>query len=119
MRMWALFLLFLTVTAHGGEMRVRRATRAGTWYTADATALRKEIEGYFAKAPKVELGGPALALVAPHAGYQYSGRCAGSVYALLRGRDIRRVIVLAPSHRVGRLTRSGRSGALAGPSPSD
>ena len=45
---------------------------------------------------------PVRALIVPHAGYVYSGEIAGAGYALL-ARDaarIRRVVVLAPSHRV-------------------
>ncbi|MBI2307658.1 MAG: AmmeMemoRadiSam system protein B [Rhodocyclales bacterium] len=43
------------------------------------------------------------ALVAPHAGYVYSGPIAASVYALLRpaAATIRRVVLLGPTHRVG------------------
>jgi len=100
MKLWPLILLALGAAACGEEAKVRTATKAGTWYTADPKQLRSDIEGYFAKAPKVELGGPPIAIVAPHAGYRYSGPCAGAAYALLRDRGIRRVIVLAPSHRV-------------------
>ena len=43
------------------------------------------------------------ALIAPHAGYQYSGPVAGSAYALIApSRDaIERVVLIGPSHRVG------------------
>jgi MEMO1 family protein len=40
----------------------------------------------------------AIALVAPHAGYVYSGPVAAYTYASLKGRKIDRVIVIAPSH---------------------
>jgi hypothetical protein len=39
-----------------------------------------------------------LAVVAPHAGYQYSGPVAAYTYAALRGRKFSRVVVIAPSH---------------------
>jgi AmmeMemoRadiSam system protein B len=45
---------------------------------------------------------PPRAVIAPHAGYVYSGPVAGRVYARLaplRGR-IRRVVLIGPSHRV-------------------
>jgi len=46
---------------------------------------------------------PPKALIAPHAGYIYSGPVAASAYARLRQvRDtIERVVLLGPSHRVG------------------
>jgi len=100
MKMWPVFLLILVTACDAQNARVRPAAKAGTWYTKDAKKLRKEIEGYLAAAPKVRLGGPPVALISPHAGYQYSGRCAGAGYALLRGRDVRRVMVLAPTHHV-------------------
>jgi len=39
------------------------------------------------------------ALIAPHAGYVYSGACAGKAHRLWRGAPIRRVILLGRSHR--------------------
>jgi AmmeMemoRadiSam system protein B/AmmeMemoRadiSam system protein A len=42
-----------------------------------------------------------VALVAPHAGYQYSGQVAAYSYALLKGRKFDRVVVIAPSHYEG------------------
>ena len=35
----------------------------------------------------------------PHAGYQYSGKCAAAGYAALGGGDIRRVVILGTPHR--------------------
>jgi AmmeMemoRadiSam system protein B len=42
------------------------------------------------------------ALIAPHAGYVYSGPIAGTAYALLAGRTtgVDRVVLLGPAHRV-------------------
>jgi hypothetical protein len=93
--------LVLAATACAKEARVRPAAKAGTWYAGDPDVLRKRIAGYLAKAPKLDLDGPPVALIAPHAGYRYSGECAAAGYSLLKGRDVRRVIILAPAHRVG------------------
>jgi len=101
MRAWPVFVLLLAAAACGGDAPTARpAAKAGTWYPDDPAVLRKDIEGYFEQAPKAALPGPPVAVIAPHAGYQFSGRCAGAVYAHLRGRDIRRVMVLAPTHHV-------------------
>jgi AmmeMemoRadiSam system protein B len=45
---------------------------------------------------------PPKAVIAPHAGYSYSGPIAASAFAALSGAaaDIRRVVLLGPSHRV-------------------
>ncbi len=62
--------------------------------------LRGEVDNYLGT---VAYEGPApKALIAPHAGYVYSGAVAASAYARLRAvRDrIRRVVLLGPAHRV-------------------
>ena len=40
----------------------------------------------------------AVALVSPHAGYEYAGPVAAYTYASLKGRKIDRVVIIAPSH---------------------
>ena len=79
-------------------MRVRRPAVAGLFYPADPDQLRAAVEHALAAA---EPGPIAQAIVAPHAGYVYSGPVAGSAYArvaLGRGR-ISRVVLLGPAHR--------------------
>ena len=79
----------------------REPAVAGTFYPADAQELRREVLS-FLDAAEPDGGGPPKALVAPHAGYVYSGPVAGSAYALLadRANIIARVLLLGPSHRV-------------------
>ena len=55
------------------------------------------IDGFLAKAAPPPLEN-VVALVAPHAGYIYSGPVAAYSYALLKGRKFDRVVVIAPSH---------------------
>jgi hypothetical protein len=55
------------------------------------------IDGFLAKAEAQPVEN-LRALICPHAGYQYSGPTAATAYKLLVGRDVRTVIVLAPSH---------------------
>ncbi|MBI5330229.1 MAG: AmmeMemoRadiSam system protein B [Betaproteobacteria bacterium] len=74
---------------------------AGAFYPADPAALRRAVHGFLATARPPVLPRPK-ALMAPHAGYVYSGPVAASAYALLtplRG-VIRRVVLLGPVHRV-------------------
>jgi hypothetical protein len=58
------------------------------------------IDGYLAKAAPPPLDN-VVALVAPHAGYIYSGPVAAYSYALLKGRKFDRVVIVAPSHYEG------------------
>ncbi len=74
---------------------------AGAFYPADPRALSTEVDRFLAGARPYP--GPApKAIIAPHAGYIYSGPVAANAYAALRPASdtIERVVVLAPSHRV-------------------
>jgi AmmeMemoRadiSam system protein B len=80
---------------------VRPPAAAGRFYPADPDALRSLIQTLLAQV--LEAAGPApKALIAPHAGYLYSGPIAASAYArLLPARDvIQRIVLLGPSHYV-------------------
>lgn len=80
---------------------IRRAAVAGQFYPGEARELSAAVERYLSQAA-VEAGPVPKAIIAPHAGYVYSGPVAASAYARLRpaaGR-IRRVVLLGPCHRV-------------------
>lgn len=76
---------------------------AGLFYPDDAAVLRRELQRLLAMAPAAAAAAPIpKALIAPHAGYVYSGPIAAYAYARLAplaGR-IRRVVLLGPVHRV-------------------
>ena len=79
--------------------KVRESAVAGMFYPADPAELRGMVEGLLADVP-VKDGVPPKAIIAPHAGYIYSGSIAASAYACLRPVGIRRVVLLGPAHRV-------------------
>ena len=86
------------VTGTAPPERIRAPNVAGVFYPGDAGALRREVDAHLSKA---RAGGPApKALIAPHAGYRYSGSIAASAYARLKPRahEIRRVVLLGPAH---------------------
>ena len=79
---------------------IRPAQVAGTFYSANPVELRNIVDSYLPPG-----SGPDLhpkALIAPHAGYPYSGPIAGIAYASIKdqAKSIRRVVLLGPSHRV-------------------
>jgi AmmeMemoRadiSam system protein B/AmmeMemoRadiSam system protein A len=80
--------------------RIRRAQVAGSWYPGDKEHLAAFVDEMLAEVKPPKLDGKVIALISPHAGYRFSGKAAATGYALLRGRDIRRVIVLAISHHL-------------------
>jgi len=83
---------------------IRQPAVAGMFYPADPDELRQMVDGYLqeALARQDNLTEPPRAIIAPHAGFIYSGPVAASAYArLIPFRDrIRRVVLLGPSHRV-------------------
>jgi len=79
---------------------IRRPVVAGQFYTDDPEALANVIDNFLRQAPQVELPGEILTLIAPHAGYMYSGQVAGSAYRQIQGQPFKTVIVMAPSHQV-------------------
>jgi len=81
-----------------GEQKVRQAGVAGGFYPADPKALTAMMDEMLAKATAPPITDPILAVVAPHAGYQYSGPVAAYTYAALKGHKFSRVVVIAPSH---------------------
>ena len=82
------------------QRRVRPPSVAGFFYPADPAELERTVLAYLDRAaPEVC---PPKALVAPHAGYIYSGPVAASAYACLKPvrERVSRVILLGPAHRV-------------------
>ena len=84
-------------------MRARPPAVAGMFYSDKPQELAAAVKTYVAEATPAATPRPPKAVVAPHAGYIYSGPIAGTAYAALpvRGKDIERVILVGPSHRVG------------------
>ena len=78
---------------------VRPSPIAGTWYSAIPDKLRKTIDSYIEKATLPNLPGEVIALVAPHAGYQYSGSVAGHAFKAIAGRSFDTVAVISPMHQ--------------------
>jgi AmmeMemoRadiSam system protein B len=77
---------------------VRRPVVAGSFYEADPGRLAAAVDGYLEGLAATE--GRPIALIAPHAGYVYSGQVAAYAYAELRGRQYDAVILIGPNHRV-------------------
>jgi AmmeMemoRadiSam system protein B/AmmeMemoRadiSam system protein A len=73
------------------------------FYPGDRDALAQGVTAMLEEARERELGpGFPKALIAPHAGYIYSGPVAANAYVLLRPARgvVKRVVLLGPCHRV-------------------
>ena len=80
---------------------IKHPVVAGLFYPGTPQELQHTVDAFMRQAHPPAEQRPR-ALIAPHAGYRYSGPIAASAYATLRpwADAIRRVVVLAPSHRV-------------------
>ncbi len=79
---------------------VRESVIAGSWYPGKKEDLIKLIDSFLRNTDNAGLK-DIKALIAPHAGYTYSGQVAAWAYKQIAGRKYKKVIILAPSHHVG------------------
>ena len=79
----------------------RMAVWAGQFYPEAPERLRQAVRDYLSSDQPKAWPGPK-AVIAPHAGYCYSGPVAGSAFKAwqLEADVIRRIVLLGPSHRI-------------------
>ena len=78
---------------------IRKAQFAGSWYPGTEKELRVRINNLIGRAKRTDIHGEIIALVSPHAGYDYSGFTAANSYKQIMGEQYEAVIVIATSHR--------------------
>ncbi len=78
---------------------VREASHAGSWYEADRKYLDQQLSTWLSEATSgTNNQFKARAIIAPHAGYTYSGPTAAFAYKHIDPIDIDHVFLLGPSH---------------------
>lgn len=85
------------------DKTIRQTAVAGSFYPADPVELQQMIDGFMRNTAPVKNDAPVpRAIIAPHAGYIYSGPVAASAYARIipAHNKFTRVVLLGPSHRV-------------------
>jgi hypothetical protein len=105
-------------------MTSRRATHAGSWYELGLEKLEGQLDTWLSKVDVEQIPAPPSsvidvdgghfqaeqtwnlpidglkAIIAPHAGYSYSGPAAAWAYRCIDAKDFDRVFILGPSHHV-------------------
>lgn len=77
----------------------RESTAAGLFYPELKIVLEREIDEFLLRAKSNRVIGTIRGLIAPHAGYAYSGLTAATGYRLLKDATYEAVVVVGPSHR--------------------
>ncbi len=85
-----------------GMQNIREPAVAGRFYAGTEAKLKKQVNNLLNNALTESLPGKPVALISPHAGYQYSGLVAAYGYNAIKDYDYKRVIVIAPTHRYAR-----------------
>ena len=88
---------------------VRSSAVAGMFYSSDPRELQADVEDLLQHADV--LNERPKAIIAPHAGYIYSGAVAAAGYACLKNRtdQISRILLLGTCHLAGIAARLGRA----------
>jgi AmmeMemoRadiSam system protein B len=80
--------------------KVRKPKYAGSFYPSDQKELSKMVEKFVSEGKASFPGNAVLkALVAPHAGYIYSGPVAGAAYGVLKDSPPKKIVLFGPSHQ--------------------
>jgi hypothetical protein len=81
-------------------MNIRKSVVSGSFYPDKKEEILKYINHFNSIDFKTETFEDIKAIIVPHAGYIYSGFTANSAYKSVLKKDIKRVIIIGPSHRV-------------------
>lgn len=77
----------------------RRPIAAGRYYPADSETLKKQISQFYNECARAESGQKARAVIAPHAGYIFSGKIAASAFSAIDKRSgIKNIFLIGSSH---------------------
>lgn len=88
----------MKMTGENKMQYIRPAQVAGYFYPSDPAKLKNEINILLDKSEPADKYNKIFGIVAPHAGYVYSGKTAAFAYNQLRGKNYKRVIIISPSH---------------------
>jgi len=78
--------------------KVKRAGLAGKFYPASSSSLRDQVAIYLKNNQPQKNYNNVFAIIAPHAGYSFSGPTAAYAYNCLKDKSYDNVFIIAPSH---------------------
>jgi AmmeMemoRadiSam system protein B/AmmeMemoRadiSam system protein A len=100
-RMIVLLIVGILAPLSSWAQGVRKSVCAGSWYDQRPEVLSRQLEGFLSQAETDARTDGLVGLIAPHAGYVYSGKIAAHAYRLVFGKDYETVIIIGPAHQYG------------------
>ncbi len=91
--------LFFTQCSKSKPKEVFNPVVAGAFYPAGPAELDEMLNEFMKNVTGVSVEGEVLGVIAPHAGYIYSGQVAAHSFFVLKQTNPLTVIIMAPSHR--------------------
>ena len=83
------------------DTKIKRPNVSGQFYTAEPQALSAQIEEFLQRADVAPVDKDIDIVIAPHAGYMYSGAVAAHGFKAASRKQYATIVILAPSHYVG------------------
>lgn len=83
-----------------GAVQIRKPAVAGMFYPGNPETLEREVAVFLENAAPEPDAHEIFGLIAPHAGYMYSGGVAARAYRQVMDRQYDVVVVISPSHHV-------------------
>ncbi len=79
--------------------KVKKPSFAGSFYSANSSLLREEIDRFFDSVVSEQLDyKDLLGVISPHAGYVFSGQCSAYSFKAIQKKNFELAVVIAPSH---------------------
>ncbi|MEW6681275.1 MAG: AmmeMemoRadiSam system protein B, partial [bacterium] len=79
------------------SMKIRKPAVSGGFYPEERDVCSEMVKGFLSTETRT-ITGRIRGIVSPHAGYVFSGLCAGKGYKQIEGEDYKTVIILGVSH---------------------
>ena len=80
------------------QKTIREPAVAGAFYPNNNSKLSEMVKGFLAQAPTSETEKEVVGLLAPHAGYPFSGPIAGSAYKTIKNKEYDTIVIIGSSH---------------------
>ena len=92
-------VIVLALNANVYAEDIQPSSLDGAFYPKDKTVLENMIYNFIQGADLEGISADIIAVISPHAGYQYSGAVSGYSFKALKGKAFNTVIIVASSHR--------------------